>query len=206
MTRYEIAVLACKILALWVLVQIAFLLENMLYMVLYLIETLVGSSDPNRTYLLSNASLAILGVGMAVIALCFWFQAPRLAKWMVSQDATPVTAGQVTKDDVMMVAFSTAGAFLLIQGLERIARTVLAASWGKEPFRYYWSDGLWQAGFWATVVHITAAAWLMLGSRGIVQFVSWLRTAGVHSESTSHQPSENSSSPPSDDANRMEPN
>lgn len=183
MSRHELAVLACKILALWVVVQIAYLLENFLYMIFFLFKWSISSNEADRNFAMANVTFGVLVIGLAIIAAILWYQAPRLAKSMVSQDPAPVTSGKLTMSDIMLVAFATLGIFILVNGLKESVRLLLTGIWGTEPFRAQWNNGLWQAGFWAAVIQAALGAWLVFGSKGIVRFVIWLRTAGVYDNS-----------------------
>jgi hypothetical protein len=180
MTRLEIATLACKIIALWVLVQAAYYLVNVVYMVVYLFGLLFGSQGTHSE--LSNAAVGVEGVGLSLLSLFLWFQAPRLAKRMVSSDPTPITGAGLTKDDVMTIAFSTVGVYIFIEGLEQLAWVLLHGLYGSETSGMLWANLGWRTEFLSAVISAALGGWLTLGSRGIVNFLKWLRTAGVHTD------------------------
>ncbi|HEY1686625.1 MAG TPA: hypothetical protein VGG19_17820 [Tepidisphaeraceae bacterium] len=179
MTRHEIAVLACKILALWVVVQIVMDLASLLSLAWYLIDNVVVPSRRVGLTIYTYAPILILTVAQSVIAWVLWFRAPRLASRMVSTDPQPVTNATVTKDDVMAVAISVIGIYLLVQGIDSVVQILLEYKLGSEHGGLAWYLSGWQSQFWASVIHVVIAIWLILGSRGIVHFMKRVRTAGV---------------------------
>jgi len=84
-----------------------------------------------------------------------------------------VSSVRIDVSDIMMIAFSTAGVFVLIDGIRELTRVLVIAH------RYAYSEvDLWyNADSWAALVQLTLGLWLLIGTRGIVRFVRWLRTA-----------------------------
>lgn len=174
MTRRELAALVCKTLALVMFAQAAFLsITGILLFALTLTAAPFRGWldwDQLQAYLiLSVPMLAALAVG-----LVYWKRSDAIASRMVSASIAPVTELPISVEDVMVVAFSTAGVFILVDGIRDAVAVIIVAS------RYdFTRSELWYnvetAAAW---VQVGFALWLVLGSRGIVRAIRWLRTAG----------------------------
>jgi hypothetical protein len=110
-----------------------------------------------------------------IVGNVYWKKSMLIASRMVSADPAPVTNLSITVQDVMMVAFSTAGAFILVDGVRDFVAIVFRA----HQFDFTMSEFWYHSHTWAALVQLGLALWLILGSRGIVRATHWLRTAGV---------------------------
>ena len=177
MNRREIASLICKSLALLLFSQVALVAVAELLLIIFSI-----SAEPIRGYIDWSGIIGLLifsipGVAMGIVGLFYWKKADWIATRMIDDDPSWVRDRPVKLPDVMLVAFSTAGVFLLSRGIRDFAGVVGRYFW--HSYNPLWVD-VWKApDTWSSVAQIAFAAWLMVGSRGLVRFILWLRTAGV---------------------------
>jgi hypothetical protein len=119
--------------------------------------------------------LSIPLLASLVVALVYWKKAPAIAARMVQRDPTPVTNLSIDVRDIMMVAFSTAGVFLLVEGVRELTAIAYVAHQSDLRPEEFWNN----TAVCSPLIEI--ALWLILGSRGIVNLLHRLRTAGVPS-------------------------
>jgi hypothetical protein len=179
MTRVEIAKLACRILALWLVSQAVLASSSMLGLTIAWIGSLISQRDLDWGVLAASLIPAGMVVAMLLVALALWFGADRLARRMVSDDPTPVTRSDITPEDLMVVAFTAIGLFTLIPALRELGRALVTAFHSEYPFREWWSSTNWQADFWMSIAGLIFAIALLVGSRPIVRGVIWSRSAGT---------------------------
>jgi hypothetical protein len=180
MTRLEIAALACKILALWVVVQIAFLIEYAIYFVIMFVTAAVQKGgNPWSQIAGSSAILGVEAFAYLPLAWVLWFKAPRIAKRMVSDDPNAVTPPTFTQKDAMTVAFASVGVMLLVPAIRNVSRIFLNVFFNSDQFKQAWGDVNWQSNFWSSVIELALAMWLTFGFRGITRLVLSMRRADL---------------------------
>jgi hypothetical protein len=180
MTRQEIAILVCRAMAVY-LIGLAIVLSGSfgLWGIFLFFGWAFGRSDIDWTMVSATLGLSVPTVVLFVFAACLWKLSPHIGRRMVSDDRTPVGPSNVTKDDVLVLAFTVVGVGLGIPEFHQLARNVLEAIFSNEPFRHFWTSGPWQAEIWSHLLGVLLAAWLAVGARGVVKFILYLRTAGT---------------------------
>lgn len=174
MTRTEIAILACKILAMWVFAQAALLIMDVVMMVIFALANL-HSGVSHSTDLAQTAVTGVPAVGAVIVGVLLWSYAPQFASRMVSAGPEPVTRPDLDHEAVLSVAFAAIGCWLLIPALRDVASIIFTAAFGKYPLFEYWQDSRWQARFWPPVFETGLSIWLIVGTRGVVRLVLMLR-------------------------------
>jgi len=175
MNRREIAALICKTLALLMFAQAAFLSITGVVLVIFMFITAPfrGWLDWHEFYV--SLILSIPMFATLIVGVVYWKKSKSIASWMVSADPAPVTNLSITVEDVMMVAFSTAGLFVLVDGVRDFVAIVFLA----HEYDFTASEFWYNAQTWTALVQFGLALWLMLGSRGLVRAIHWLRTVGI---------------------------
>ncbi|NQT37770.1 MAG: hypothetical protein HQ581_09790 [Planctomycetes bacterium] len=175
MNRREVAELVCKTLALvmFALAAIFSIAGVVLILFAFIVAPLRGWFDGDNLYV--SLILSIPMFATLIVGLVYWKGSKSIASRMVSADPAPVTIQSVTVQDAMMVTFSTVGVFVLIDGVRDLAAFVFVANTNDFTTSEFW----YASQTWSTLLYLALALWLMLGSRGIVRAIHWLRTAGV---------------------------
>jgi hypothetical protein len=186
MNRREIAALACRILALWLFTQAATSLVTTIVEVVTLFNiwdditrgaNQSGISAPFGVLLGMSPTLVMIAIGVLL-----WKKADSVASRMVSDDPAPVTSAQATREDLLGVAYSAMGMFILASSLPELGRTIaqlLAADGVGLQNQQLWQNGAWQGRFWGELTQIAIGLWLLLGSRGIVRALRKLQRPDV---------------------------
>jgi hypothetical protein len=175
MDRREIAALICRTLALLMFSQAAFLgVVSVLLMCLTLL-TMPFRRWCDCDELYANLILCIPFFATLVVGLIYWKKSNVIASRMVSDDPEPVISYRITVQDVMVVAFSTAGVLILVDCIRDFVPMAYLAFRYENTAAEFW----YNTRTWSVLIQSGLALWLMLGSTGIVRAVRWLRTAGV---------------------------
>lgn len=174
MTRREIAALVCQAIALLVFAYAAFFGVGAIlaFVFAFLSMPFRGWTDWNELY--AAMILSVPFVATLIVAIVYWKTSDSIASKMVSDDPTPVTTFSIDVQDIMMVAFSTAGVFILVDGVRDFVAIVYLAHDADFTAREFW----YNHNTWSALIELGLALWLVLGSRGIVRLIHWLRTAG----------------------------
>lgn len=166
----RIAFLACRIIS-------VYLLANWL--------GLFGSSLASLFYLPLSMPGVLNGVvGMAlpvVIGALLWIFSAKLAGSMVkpleSQEPEMMTA-TFDLDTVQALAFTITGVFLLVNAFPSLVSTLSVYAVLPEPrMEQMWLEALRRLV--DAVIRIILGLWLVLGSKGLVDLIKKIRTAGV---------------------------
>jgi len=119
---------------------------------------------------------------VVAVGVWLWNKADSVASRMVSDDPAPVTSAQATREDLLGVAYSAMGMFILASSLSELGKTIgqlLAAEHlGVQPHQM-WQNSAWQFRFWGGLSQIGIGLWLLLGSRGIVRVLRKLQRPDV---------------------------
>ena len=180
MTRREIAVVACKVLALWMIAQgVFFACHGLLLFVITAIGSMTDHARFGWDEMLVMTVTSTPGLAMLVVGILVWLKAPWLGRRMVGDDPTPVTRSDITSQSVMSITCAGVGVFLLVPTLRDLAGDFILISKTDVPFSEFWRSANWHADFWSTILQLVLALWLILGSRGVVKLFRWSRTAGI---------------------------
>ncbi|MGA3068214.1 MAG: hypothetical protein ABSF29_15325 [Tepidisphaeraceae bacterium] len=179
MTRLEIATLACKILALWLLAQVVTDLSSIVALTVIIVSRIFGGQLPRWEDFEGPLIEGIFWLAQAAIGLFFWFKARQIAERMVSDDPSVVTGTNFTQENAMAVAFSAVGMFTLVPALKAVTRYAIEIFSGAYSFSRLWGSANWEADFWSAVLGLAVSLWLIFGSRGIVRVVMWARISAM---------------------------
>lgn len=175
MNRREIAALACKTLALLLFAQAAFISISSIVLILFAILAAPFRGWLNWDEISTLLILSIPVLATLIVGLLYWKHSRAIASRMVSGSPEPVTALSITVQDITIVAFNTAGVFILVEGVREFVATVFRMHQFNSTVADLWSH----PQTWTALVQLAFGLWLVLGSQGIVRAVRWLRTAGV---------------------------
>jgi hypothetical protein len=187
MTRHEIATLACKLLALWIIIQGVLYLPYLLYWLFLGIAT--AHNEFAAGFQLS-AVYSFLSIGSFLIGLALWLLAPRLAARMVKSDDTAIVFPDLTQSSAMVVAFTAIGVFTLVPALKDLANLTMLYMENNSTQPQLWNNADTGTQLASFIIELLLSLWLIFGSRGIVRLVLWARTAA-----TKHQTPAPPSSP-----------
>lgn len=179
MSRRELATIISKSLALLMFAQAAFLSVSGIILIVFEICT-APFRGLNDWYVVYTALiLSIPTAAILIVGLIYWKNAFAIAGRMVSPDPTPVTSHPISVAEVMMVAFSTAGVFIFVKAV----RDVVGMMYLVHRYDLFElnENGFWaDPRTWSALAELALGLWLILGSRGIVRAIRWLRTPGVY--------------------------
>jgi|GEM_PF-6673749 len=181
MTRHEIATLACKILALWILSQAILGTLTLPFAILSMLADVFNHRSFNDA-LKQLLVMGLVPVAYFLAAWWFWALAPRIASRMVGEDTTPVTQPGFNQESAMIVACTAVGVFLFIPAARDLVNYLLRFFFDDNRFTNEWRNLSWQAGFWSRLTEITLSLWLIFGSRGLVQFFLSMRRKDLPTE------------------------
>ena len=160
MNKREVAILACRAFALYLIFWLVIQLE----VVSYVWATARGSELSAQRYPLILIPFATA----VVLAILVWRKAGWLADRMVAGiPETEASATTLTAADLQVVAFTVVGLVLLVRTIPRAA-TVLRRP-AEIAYLVSW------------LIQLALGVWLLLGSRGIVCVLRKIRTAGIRS-------------------------
>lgn len=174
MTGQQLAMLACRVLALWLFIGSA---TSAIAAVYYVIAAIGG--PPRVTF---SSSGPLLGLVIAAVPLAtgvyLWARADRIAIRMWPVEGIVVPTGSVGYGGLMTIALAAVGVSLFVPCVSNLAGAVAYESLQHHNFSDWWRDAYWTREFWMAAVEIPLAGWLVFGGRGIVRIVAWARTAG----------------------------
>jgi hypothetical protein len=167
LTRQEIAELACKVLALWVLATFMYEVYVLFagIIAVYLAPHAEGLGPGLREMLIPG----IIPLGRLLVATALWLMSRRIARWMVGSDPSPVLKVSLHADDLKAIAFAAVGASILVSALRDLSGMIYLST--REHDVLIWQDTRWLAHFWGTILGLVLAIWLVLGSGGIVRLL-----------------------------------
>lgn len=167
--RIEIAHLVCRTIALLLLALAGYLTV----VGFVFVGTAMSNAIDKEEAFLESAVMMLPSLTIWVIGILYWKKSASLASRMVDNRSTQVANGPIDIKDVMMVAYSTAGIFVLVEAMRDLFSVINYAY--RDVFA---SQGeIWiNRATWCGIAELALALWLILGSRGIVQAIYWLRT------------------------------
>ncbi|MHC4563021.1 MAG: hypothetical protein ACYS8X_09645 [Planctomycetota bacterium] len=199
MTKRELAALACKILALWVVYRGILWLSVSVLSVFYWIVEMCSSgfhyvpmSEWSGRYGVFSVLPGIVAIGFALL---LWKKANSLAARMVADESAPPNLASADANSLLTVAIVVLGVVLIVLSLPVIVTTLIWPFFVREvpDAGSRWDSVYWHQSFWAPIVRITLGLWLVCGTRGIVRILARARTMGHKSgdnEAGSGSPSE----------------
>lgn len=179
MTKREIASLACKILAVYALLQIPQYLQGLYFFLSrFFIEEL---RDDNIHTFLWNLSATFVPVLLYLVAgILLWRRSNALASRMVSDEQTEGDQCRLPGREFMAIAFSVVGLVVLIHAIPRIAHILSYLAFQPLPdFESRWTASI-IAELTALGVQVILGAVLFMGGRALSQLVMRIRTAGLN--------------------------
>ncbi len=183
MTKKDYAILACRILALYLFVQAAMMLGSaMSAMFTYGVAALATDSSPDWAEFVST-SLVFVGtlVIPLLLGLGIWRLAPRLGAKMVgslsnADEPTTLLPGHLTRDGVMEIAFAVFGAYLVIMSLWDVPvrgyHIYMAVKYERDPSLYI-------VYILGDFIQLGIGLWMMMRARGFVHFFGLARRVGI---------------------------
>ena len=185
MTKREIAVLACRILALVAALYLLQASSSLLNLLSVVIGPIVNPSLPSPSPSLTTPSLLSIILALSplalllIFALFLWTQADFLSAKMVGEDdENRVTLP--TDQNAQALAFSVVGAYLMTQALPQAARMMtkfLVVSNAAPLVHRDWT-GLEAPDFTFVAAQLALGFWLIFGARGFIALLHHLRRVG----------------------------
>ncbi|MEX0655394.1 MAG: hypothetical protein WD534_12405 [Phycisphaeraceae bacterium] len=170
-TRHQLAVLACRVLALWVLVHIGLHLANFAQAMLWTIGLNGWATVPFQSMLLRLLAASVPLLANVAVAAVLWFLAPWIARRIFSENAPVRIGGPAGVWDILPLAPLGVGVVFIALGVKSIVYVI-----GAIGSNVSFDDQIPQilnAGS-----HLLVGAILLLGGPRIVQGIKWLQTAG----------------------------
>jgi len=175
MSKRDIASVACKILALWLVVQGVLYIGDIIETIKGIISSIqignysVAVADVMR----SNGFIAVL---FLVPAWVMWAKSERLAVVMVGDEDKGGSQRKIAKEEWIGIAAAALGIFLFTKGVVNLVYVVV---WGYELRRIGEGNVLDADRILAWIVQMAVAVWLMVGLGGIVRLMRKFRTMGT---------------------------
>jgi hypothetical protein len=178
MTRREVAVLCCRVLALVVLAW-SFITSASVFPLLG--EMLVGPS-PYGTGARSRSTTATVHVTATcaglLVAMALAWKADVISHWMATDDPAPVTGPELSTQALLPVACVAVGLFTIVRALPTIWRLLAGIVYFESSFSEYWADDEWKVSLTSDVIMLALGAWLTFGSREFVRLIMCARSGG----------------------------
>ena len=179
MTRHDIAVLACRLLALWLILPVAIGACSLVLAPLAMVVGLGPDWSIKPANLVFGISRALMTLGPKLIVGVFlWTKAGTLADRMVSDDPTPVTRPDIDPKRCLSIATAMIGMYYLLPALgDLFSRMYMALDsiYHSSEWRYLPE---WRQGLWSDVFELAMCVWFVMGAGGMARFILWSRTAG----------------------------
>ena len=179
MTKRDIAQLACKILSLYLLVQVGLQVVTYFGGLVFLIMGLLFESGAGGwTGVMAHLLYMISPVLTILIAIVLWKKAEAISARMVVDDPTPVTRADINSQTVLSILMVAIGLFLFVTTLGQLVSDLYFILTWREP--YPSPSGMQQhAELVNHIIVMGCSLWLIFGSRGIIRLIHWTRSAGT---------------------------
>lgn len=185
MNRREIAALACKIISLYLFVQVLSLSGAFVFLFMGGLSALSGKDHFRGFDLVATAMAVVPAVAYLVAGIVLWRKADGIASRMTSEDPTPVTRTDITGPGVMMIALVVVGIFVLITGLRSIVNSLVLFARYKQYGEYTGRDLVLMPKLWSGVLGFVIGLVVILGRRGLTNLLYRVRTAGINQRNAS---------------------
>ncbi len=164
MTKRETAVLSFKVMSVYAIIKAIAKVPDILYF--------ISANDLTGLSMLAFVSMALQPLSLVLCGLVLWYIAPLLASFIfkstVSEDKS-----DTSPESIQATAFSIAGLFLLGSVLPDLLKSatmhyaiVAYSVQGRSPLT---------GTIIISVLQIVLGLWLLLGSRGLVNFIRSMR-------------------------------
>jgi hypothetical protein len=174
LTRFEIAVLACRILALWLFAEVV---TNMSSLLLLVPAVLFGQGL--REAFGAAGIMPFFYIGTLIAAIFIWKKAPYLARRMVDDSSVPVRTVNMDQQNWMVLACTAIGLYALWNSSYGLAQKLSQIIYFSRQYGFENADLLgninWMSDLWAQLGSLAFGLWLLLGSRGVVRLIQRLR-------------------------------
>jgi hypothetical protein len=174
MTQFEIAKLACRVIAVYLFGI------GIIYLGSFLGE--VGAMILSLSRV-RGMNLAVLLGGSGFIAVCYggvgallWNLSGNLAGRIAGDSTGPITGVPDAGRAMLPLAFTAVGAFAFITVAGAFAGDIAYAM--QPTSSRYSGSAFWTPRLWSHGVELALSLWFIFGSRGIAAVVHWVRTAG----------------------------
>lgn len=174
MTRRDIAGLACRIIAVYLLTQAVLSLAGGAVATLFGIASMISRGRTEFEYFFGSAVYILPGIGSGLAGWFLWAKSVRIAARMVPDEPVSISLGSVTAADLLSIALSISGVFVTLNAVAYIVRN-FALITAERNFSYWRSTSSWNQTFWSAVVELALGIWLIFGSRGIAAIIRKLR-------------------------------
>lgn len=165
LTRLEIAELVCRVLALWLFAHVA-----TAYLAVILLF-LVAFSELSTERLLAGGLSMFLPLGGLAFGVVLWKNAKRIGRCMVANDASPIVAASIGRQDILTLACTMIGLYAAWASASELIRELALVAYTLPYFDLdaIMSDTAWRAKLTGHIGSFMIAMWLVLRSRWIVQ-------------------------------------
>jgi hypothetical protein len=170
MSKHDVAKLACRIMAIWVFVQLAVDLT----VTMTVTTSLVLAGETRHVPQLLLSALSLLPVATRnVVGVLLWRKADFIASRMTADIADNDAAidTRCSSADILQIALPLIGFLILTTGLSHLAAFISIALRSSELSASPWTE----RGLFSTILIFALATWLILGSRGIANTITRLR-------------------------------
>jgi len=180
MTKRELASLACKVLAIWILAKGVAHLGNIVAILVGMIEGTIGygawgSAGYIAGFTLTMVTMLLPGLVTVVFALIVWKKADSLAGRMVGPDDGQPVSYDVSGEGLLTIAIVAIGVALVVFAIPDI----VGAAWAW----FAWSDASpWPRNpgpLFRASAKLIMGLWLIVGTRRIVRVLAKVRTIGL---------------------------
>ena len=184
MTKREIASLACKILAVYALLQLPQYVQGIYFLLSGIFTGELWGEDIHRTQsLFWNLSTVFVPTVLYLVAgILLWRSSDALAGRMVSDDQPPEGQSTISGQAVSVIAFSIVGLVVLVHAIPRITSVLSYLAF--QPTMEF--ESRWTANVISELialgVQVILGAVLLVGGRALSQLVMRIRTAGLNNK------------------------
>ncbi|HDZ19838.1 hypothetical protein LCGC14_0321290 [marine sediment metagenome] len=178
MTKHDWAVLACKVLALWMLSRgVAWGAMGVVGLVVGISEGLFSWTSSNRFGFLMSIPMAAPAVVALLFAWVLWTKADRLAVRMMGPEAGPSEMPPLEYEGLLSAAMATIGVLLLVLAIpQSMGIIVWAINYSSDESTVFYN---WRRALVMSLTQIVLGLWLTVGTKQVVRLLRRLRTFGV---------------------------
>lgn len=176
MSRQEIAELICKTIALVLFAQGTYHLIHTIVLLFVELSPILAILNGVSFYAPDISPLVLLPmVSPLILGWFFWKKSEAIARRMVPSNPSAAAGNTLSIQDLKILVFSALGVLVLIRGIQRLLAVVfLVKSYSLVTSEFWFSPETWSG-----LLEFFIGLWLLLGSRGIVKGIKWLRTVGI---------------------------
>jgi len=207
-----VAVVACRVLALWAGIQVLQYLTYSLFLSIVSVATSPWSSFRWSVFAPQFVLLPQLLV-FAAAAAVLWFKAGWLSERitrLLPPDASPAGSGVAHEQSkppvrspaedaapLLAILLTVTGIFVLAEAVPELARAISAPLYlrGRDASQEWMGAVLGSQFFWPAIVKLAIGAWLLLGPGAIARLVLKLRKGDPHTRTPAVEPVEDADGP-----------